>query len=1013
MKVCPHCGTPNPADAEFCVHCGATTGAPRPDPLIGRTVGGAYLLQELVGVGGMGRVYRAEQNMLGRTVAVKVIHPHLLGDDQTVARFYNEARAASRLNHPDSVSIIDFGRTEDGILYLVMEYLAGRDLAHILAEEGPLPFPRISRIVRHVLSALGEAHALGVVHRDLKPENVICRRVRRGAEQVKVVDFGLAHIVGPGGTSITTPGLVSGTPDYMSPEQGRGETVDGRGDLYSVGVVLFEMLTDRLPFEDDTPTKVVFKHIHEQVKDPREVAPHRHIPDSLAQICLKALSKRASDRYQTADEMYEVLVRVSDRLESVKTGAIQICPQCDTRNPSDQRFCGSCGARLGSELSLPPSTRTDPPPMNTSLLPGPTISPLVGRGPELERLVELRDQSAASAVWVTLQGEPGVGKSRLMTEFAARLASEGDAVALAGPHPSGAPVPYWPIRTLLTTLLDADEERLRQIAQSEAIGDPLARAGIAEALEPMGLAGRPGESRVAAVAVALSAAVRVAAGRSRSGLVTVFVDDLWRCDDLSAQALLRTTKLHPEGGLFLVTSSRPRDPDLDDEIVKMLVRGLELDHAGLMLSGKGEREAEEVDRSLETMPSARLLLPLYLEQLRALGVSGMDMDETLPPRLADAVLARVERLNIASRRVLQVACVLGDRAPLTQLTELARGEDLDAIKRLQADGLLVMQGENVAVCHSFVRELVETSIPAEHRKELHAQALQVVASGGAPLEVRAEHAWRAGEPMSALMLLEQMGDSANRRGDSGAAVLAFRRGLELARREVLMTGETSLDRAIVTFSRKLGDAMDRHGETTAADGVLREALELAGPANSERPKMLLALSRVAQQRNRQRDATRFLGQALELSDQQGDRMGEALAHLALGRLRLADGDARTALGTVENAIEAASNEPNNAAFLVEAHVALAEAQRAVGNVDAARASLDRAKQVAEGMGAKAVLARVFAALAATFDGATREASARSTELFREAGRLASEAGDAEGAVRWNHLGRDGDAQRSG
>ncbi|HEY8429693.1 MAG TPA: protein kinase, partial [Sandaracinaceae bacterium] len=145
MKPCPHCGTPNDSDTRYCAHCGASTEDARPDPLIGRTVGGAYLLQELIGVGGMGRVYRAEQNMLGRTVAVKVIHPHLLGDDQTVARFYNEARAASRLNHPNSVSIIDFGRTEDGILYLVMEHLAGKDLANVLAEEGPLPFARICR----------------------------------------------------------------------------------------------------------------------------------------------------------------------------------------------------------------------------------------------------------------------------------------------------------------------------------------------------------------------------------------------------------------------------------------------------------------------------------------------------------------------------------------------------------------------------------------------------------------------------------------------------------------------------------------------------------------------------------------------------------------------------------------------------------------------------------------------------------------------------------------------------
>src|SRR5690606_17650453 len=267
---------------------------------------------------------------------------HLLGDDQTVARFYNEARAASRLNHPNSVSIIDFGRTDDGILYLVMEHLDGKDLAHILADEGPLSFPRICKVLRHVLSALGEAHALGVVHRDLKPENIIVRRVRRGAEQVKVVDFGLAHIVGPGGTSITKPGLVCGTPDYMAPEQGKGELVDGRGDLYALGVVLYEMLTDRLPYEADTPTKVVFKHIHDPIPDPQKTAPHRAIPDTLRDICIKALQKKPQHRYQSADELYEALRAAEEQLER-RSGIGNVCTSCGASNPADQRFCGACG----------------------------------------------------------------------------------------------------------------------------------------------------------------------------------------------------------------------------------------------------------------------------------------------------------------------------------------------------------------------------------------------------------------------------------------------------------------------------------------------------------------------------------------------------------------------------------------------------------------------------------------------------------------------------------------------
>ncbi|MDQ3037173.1 MAG: protein kinase, partial [Myxococcota bacterium] len=473
---------------------------------MGRTIGGAYLLQELIGVGGMGRVYKGVQNMLGRTVAVKVIHPHLLGDEQTVARFYNEARAASRLNHPDSVGIIDFGRTDDGILYLVMEHLAGKDLATVLAEEGPLPFKRICKILRRILTALGEAHALHVIHRDLKPENIIVQKARKGDEVVKVVDFGLATIVGPGASSITTPGLVCGTPDYMSPEQGRGDELDGRSDLYAVGVMLFEMLTDRLPFTDETPTKVVLRHIHDPIPDPRKIAPQRRIPDSLAEIAMKALSKDRTERYQSADELDDAIRRAEERLETRAVSMVE-CSACGHMNPPSVRFCGECGTRLTGVISIPAGARTSDrasQPMGRNSIPPTQRRPLVGRDAELEQLANLRQIARERPVWMRVLGEPGVGKTRLLSEFALLASGSGDQVVMAGPHPSGAPVPYYAVRTLLAGLLDLDESRLAELASGALISDPLARAGIAEIVDPKGLQGLPGTARAGAVAAALA-----------------------------------------------------------------------------------------------------------------------------------------------------------------------------------------------------------------------------------------------------------------------------------------------------------------------------------------------------------------------------------------------------------------------------------------------------------------------------------------------------------------------------
>ncbi|RYZ61290.1 MAG: serine/threonine protein kinase, partial [Proteobacteria bacterium] len=303
MRQCPQCSTLCDLTHAFCPMCGFPVGKleeDSEDPLVGRTLPGGYAVLELVGVGGMGRVYRAEQTALGRTVAVKVIHPHLLGEENTAARFITEARASSLLNHPNSVSVIDFGKTDQGELYLVMEFLRGKDLAKVAYEEGPLSFRRIVRILVQVLAALSEAHHLGIIHRDLKPENIILETARQGGDFVKVVDFGLAKMREGTMRGITNPGIVCGTPEYMSPEQGRGDPLDARSDVYAVGVVLYQLLTGQLPFEAESPTQVVIMHLTEPPPDPRRVAPERRIPEPIANVCLAALEKDVQARYASA-----------------------------------------------------------------------------------------------------------------------------------------------------------------------------------------------------------------------------------------------------------------------------------------------------------------------------------------------------------------------------------------------------------------------------------------------------------------------------------------------------------------------------------------------------------------------------------------------------------------------------------------------------------------------------------------------------------------------------------------
>jgi len=1004
---CHQCGTKIGEDGRFCSNCGASLAADggTADALLGRSVGGAYTLQELVGVGGMGRVYRAEQQVLGRTVAVKVIHPHLLGDEQTVARFYNEARAASRLNHPNSVGVIDFGRTDDGILYLVMEYLRGKDLAMVMHEEGPLPFPRIGDILADVLAALGEAHALGVVHRDLKPENVLLKRLRSGKDLVKVVDFGLATLLGGGsGTNITSPGLVCGTPDYMSPEQGRGDGVDGRGDLYSLGVVLFELLTERLPYEDETPTKVVLRHINDPVPDPREVAPQRQIPDELAELTMHALAKKPQDRFANAEAFEAELRRVVEGLKAPRTAETS-CAACGATNPSSMRFCGTCGNKLTAVYTMPPGEPKSAPPRLSHFPSSDRRHPFVGREGELAMLGQARDDAFGRPVFVHIGGEPGAGKTRLVDAFAERAAARGDLVVGAGPHPSRAPVPYHPIGLLLGFLLEVDPDELGRLAASEGVfGEPLTRAGVAEVADPAGLQSLVDGGRTGAVAAALATAVRVAMKRSDEGRVVLVVDEVGRIDGLSQGVLRELARQLSDESVLVITTGISPLPGMPARLLPL--SGLQGEAAASFLSVGASAGGTG------TFPIARPMLPLYLEQLQILGSSaegGVGGDEERAPRLADAVAQRIDRLDFAARRVLQAASVLGYSCPTDWLRELVPDRNLGPLQALEAQDLLEVDGDEVRCWHPFIRDLVESSIPASARRALHEKALQIATRRKAPLEVRAEHAYRTGETFGALMLLERMGDLALHRGDPAAAVLAFRRAVELARRESLESGDTGLDEALVTFSRKLGEALERGGDVVGADGVLREALDLGAGDPSASSVMWLALGRVAGQRERPREALRLLGRALELSETANDVTGAAEVQVAIAGIKRLEGDGQGALAALRKAIELLDGA--EAAPLLRARILVSYGGLllAEGNPALARNPLEEGRAAAEDAGAPAIVAEATGALGrlAELSGESLEAAAR----YREAARLAAEAGDADSQARWRRAAAALDPQQ--
>ncbi|WP_233262220.1 protein kinase [Vitiosangium sp. GDMCC 1.1324] len=314
---CPSCGADAGDSSRFCLSCGATLARAEQDDYIGRTIAQKYQVEALIGEGGMGKVYRARQVALDKLVVLKVLRQSLLGDDRTVARFKREAKAASRLNHANSISILDFGQTEDGSLFIAMEFVPGQDLHTVLSKDGPLPESRIIRIVSQVLSALYDAHNAGVIHRDLKPENIMVEQRRNEPDFVKVLDFGIAKIQdGDGeGPALTRTGFVCGTPEYMSPEQARGATLDHRSDLYAVGVILYQLITGRLPFESDTAVGYATKHLTEEPLPPSRKRPEIRISPAMERLIMRTLSKSPDDRPQDAEAFKAELIAVEKERE--------------------------------------------------------------------------------------------------------------------------------------------------------------------------------------------------------------------------------------------------------------------------------------------------------------------------------------------------------------------------------------------------------------------------------------------------------------------------------------------------------------------------------------------------------------------------------------------------------------------------------------------------------------------------------------------------------------------------
>jgi eukaryotic-like serine/threonine-protein kinase len=318
VKVCGTCSVHYPDAVEFCPRDGSKLPPPaeeRADPLVGSTIDGRYIVESLLGEGGMGQVYAARHAIIDKRVAIKVLRKEAAADESAAQRFIIEAKAASKIGHQHIVDITDFGVLPAGNAYFVMEYLDGPTLGRLVHQEKQLPARRSVAVCIQVARGLQAAHQKLIIHRDLKPENIFVLEKDGTADFVKIVDFGIAKDV-KAGKRLTAVGMVLGTPEYMSPEQATGQESDHRVDQYALGCILYEMLTGDVPFKAENAPKTLTKHVFDPVVAPSKLRPDIAIPAVVEDIVLRMLQKKPADRYADMRELIEAFEAALGKLDA-------------------------------------------------------------------------------------------------------------------------------------------------------------------------------------------------------------------------------------------------------------------------------------------------------------------------------------------------------------------------------------------------------------------------------------------------------------------------------------------------------------------------------------------------------------------------------------------------------------------------------------------------------------------------------------------------------------------------
>jgi serine/threonine-protein kinase len=846
----------------FCSVCGASQPDVVRDPMIGRVIADRYEILAPMKHGGMGTIYVGLQRVLDRKVAIKLVRTALRGVGEIVTRFLAEARIASQFNHPNLVSIYDFGRIDEGEgtdLFLVMELLSGSDLRETLDANGPLAIPRIVDILTQTLAGLAEAHDHGISHRDIKPENIFLTRSRRGGDRAKVIDFGVARSANR--KNVTMVGQFVGTPWYAAPEQLRGEH-SPLSDLYSVGVVLYEMLTGKLPFEASSPALVLGMHQTEPRPNPLRTAPDREIPEALAQVCMRAMAVSPARRYPSAEEMADALAVATSAAGRSKTEASLFPRRKSSRAPPPEELQLHSEASQSAPAEVPiedfgriDSVLPDEAPPSRTL----SKKPLIGR---TEDIAWVRTALAAEATRaVVLHAETGMGRTRLVDEVVASLGREG-ALAVrvtARQHPR-TEVGYAGLREIVVRLADRSVDAILSPGSADEAAEVGLQATFAPDKPPPGLVY---DAMVASVVAALRWAAGCALERAKRSMVVLCIDDADRLDggSLSVLGALLEGEL-PHGMKIILTSERAPSRSFGEHVRVRQLRGLRPDEAERLLNNDdaaGHGRCPRRDEAIE---------PLYIEHFRALAIDSEDAPQA--QSLTTAVDARLEGLMPSQRRLLQAVAVLGEGTVDDVGSVLSDPDDVaDGLSSLVAEGLLAVDAGVVMIPHATTAERALANTPAGTLSALYKRAADAAAIAEAPIELRAVFAVNSQPGFEAFLLVEEAARLRTTRGDHEGAIAMLLRGLEAARTQELR-GDLAAASATAVFLRKLGTVLFNAGRAAEAVEFLEKTLPLLTEQPSERVVVLEQLATALAECQRDEDATRRRKEVVTLLAACGD-----------------------------------------------------------------------------------------------------------------------------------------------